>query len=336
VPSRTALLPAAVVLALVAGCIVALVMASMKPAEAAFPGRNGAIVFAGGKPGERGRPLVYRVRPDGSGVKRLAEGAFIAGLDYSADGRKLVWSEDTCPDEGYDCNTLFVANANGTGQHPLSATIPGAHTPHNISPSWYPAGRRIVFSANPYGSATDSKAALFVVSLDENGNATSTPTQWTDNAGQAFEWGAEVSPDGSKIAFASDRDGDDEIYVMDANKPEGPGNSPVQLTDNPVRDMAPDWSPDGKRIVYESRRKDGIDWDVVVMNADGTFKKNLTRNPADDRLPAFSPNGKSIAFTRDTSDWRREVWKMRADGTRQVRLTEGFELALYPDWRPRP
>src|SRR3712207_469878 len=92
----------------------------MKPAEAAFPGRNGDIVFAGGKPGERYIPLVYRVRPDGSGVKRLAEGAFVSGLDYSADGRKLVWSEDTCPDEGYDCNTLFVANANGTGQHPRS------------------------------------------------------------------------------------------------------------------------------------------------------------------------------------------------------------------------
>jgi Tol biopolymer transport system component len=66
-------------------------------------------------------------------------------------------------------------------------------------------------------------------------------------------------------------------------------------------------------------------------------KKNLTRNsPAYDALPAFSPNGKWIAFSRDTSDGRSEVWKMRADGTRQVRLTEGFESARYPDWQPRP
>ena len=204
-----------------------------------------------------------------------------------------------------------------------------------IHPSWYPSGRKIVFSAD--SRSADGDVALFVVSLDKNGNPTGPPTQWTDNGGQAFDGLAEVSPDGSKIAFTSDRDGDSEIYVMDANKPEGPDNPPVQLTDNPVPDAAPDWSPDGKRIVYGSRRKDGIDSDIVVMNADGTSKKNLTRNsPAYDALPAFSPNGKWIAFSRDTSDGRSEVWKMRADGTRQVRLTEGFESARYPDWQPRP
>jgi TolB protein len=327
-----------VVLALVAACIVALVVASMKPAEAAFPGDNGSIVFAGttvvDEPGtgtvyHKG---LYRMGPDGSGVKRLVEGAYVASPECSADGRKLVWSEAACPVQPTgECDALFVANADGTGRHLLSATIPGANTfSDNHYPSWFPSGRKIVFSANPTGRETVTRAALYVVSLDENGYATGPPTQWTDNGYEAFDWGAAVSPDGSNIAFASDRDGDSEIYVMDANKPEGPNNPPVQLTDNEVDDRDPDWSPDGKRIVYQTRI--GFDREIMVMNADGTSKENLTRDPADDqRSPAFSPNGRKIVYSSAS-----KIWKMRTDGTAKVLLNGPDVWGGVPDWRPRP
>jgi TolB protein len=330
--SKAIFLTATVVLAVVATCMVALVVASTSQrAEAAFPGGNGAIAFAGVE-GEGSPPnAVYRMRTDGSGVRKLAAGAVINGPDFSADGRKIAWSSDTCVDEGGYCHRLFVANATGTRQH--SFTTFQEDDPFDSDdrfPSWYPSGRKIVFSSDPIG---DDRYNLYVISLDENGNEAGAPMQLTEDADPHYDLHAAVSPEGSKIAFSSDRDGDYEIYVMDANRPQGADNPLVQLTDNTVDDSSPDWSPDGKRIVYETFR--GGNEEVVVMNADGTSKKNLTHNPASDRWPAFSPNGAMMVFSRATSDGRWQVWKMRADGTGQVRLTSDAYEGLYPDWRPR-
>jgi Tol biopolymer transport system component len=68
---------------------------------------------------------------------------------------------------------------------------------------------------------------------------------------------------GDRIAFMSDRDGDDEIFVMNTD-----GTEVRQLTDNDDSDWDPSWSPNGKRIAFKSAR-DG-DWEIFVMNADGT------------------------------------------------------------------
>ncbi len=90
------------------------------------------------------------------------------------------------------------------------------------------------------------------------------------------------SPDGRRIAFTSDRDGNAEIYVMNAD-----GSGQTRLTDNSAWDDAPQWSPDGKRIAFESDR-DGDD-EIYVMNADGSGQTNLTNNSAYDAGPHWSP-----------------------------------------------
>ncbi|GIV01726.1 MAG: hypothetical protein KatS3mg015_0556 [Fimbriimonadales bacterium] len=117
------------------------------------------------------------------------------------------------------------------------------------------------------------------------------------------------------IAFESTRDGNFEIYVMNAD-----GTNQTNLTNNAAIDSGPVWSADGSKIAFVSDR-DGND-EVYVMNADGTNQTRLTNNPApSDRFPVWSPDGSKIAFVSDR-DGNVEIYVMNADGTSQTRPDE--------------
>ncbi len=103
----------------------------------------------------------------------------------------------------------------------------------------------------------------------------------------AGEVGTVISPgsspeDSGRIVFASDRDGDWDIYVMKAD-----GGNVRQLTDDPALDLDPAWSPDGTRIAFSSERNG--DRDIYVMGVDGENVRQLTDDPAWDTEPAWSP-----------------------------------------------
>ena len=105
---------------------------------------------------------------------------------------------------------------------------------------------------------------------------------------QAPAW----SRDGRTIVFVSWRDGNGEVYAMDAD-----GSGPRNLTQHPAKDFRPAWSPNGRRIAFVSRRDGNAE--VYVMNADGSGKRNLTRDRAsDDDYPTWSRDGRKLAFLR--------------------------------------
>jgi Tol biopolymer transport system component len=134
------------------------------------------------------------------------------------------------------------------------------------------------------------------------------------------------------IAFAGNRDGNSEIYVMNAD-----GSNPIRLTNSVTRDQFPVLSPDGKRILWHTNR-DG-NFEIYSMNADGSDPVNLTNAPglpnapADDTNADWSPNGKSIAFS-STRDGNTEIYVMDADGSNQTRLTDSAGADRNPDWSP--
>ncbi len=130
----------------------------------------------------------------------------------------------------------------------------------------------------------------------------------------------------ARIAFGSDRDGDLDIYVMQAD-----GTGLVQLTDHPGDAGFPAWSPDGRRIAFGSGR-DG-DFDIYVMQADGTGLVQLTDHPGRDGWPAWSPDGRRIAFDSDR-DGDRDIYVMQADGTGLVQLTDHPGGDGWPAWSP--
>jgi WD40 repeat protein/type II secretory pathway pseudopilin PulG len=118
-----------------------------------------------------------------------------------------------------------------------------------------------------------------------------------------------------KITFMSEREGNFDIYSMNAD-----GTLQMRLTNEPGVEGYPHCSPDGNKIVFMSDR-DG-NQEIYVMNADGTGQKRLTNEPATDSCPHFSPDGSRIAFTslRD-GGLNNEIYIMNADGTGQTRLT---------------
>ena len=125
---------------------------------------------------------------------------------------------------------------------------------------------------------------------------------------------ATVSGENGKIAFVSDRDGNPEIYVMEAD-----GSNPVNLTNHPGSDSSPAWSPDGRQLAFVSDRDGGPA--IYVMEADGSEVTLLTSGED----PAWSPDGTRIALSRDGAIFIRSL----SGG--ETRITDP-STATHPTW----
>ncbi|HEV3137133.1 MAG TPA: hypothetical protein VGZ26_04500 [Pirellulales bacterium] len=153
---------------------------------------------------------------------------------------------------------------------------PGSDRAHLSSPTVDPRGNRVVFSF-------PRTVGQQIVSVDLQANNGKVLTALTD----AIDDWATFSPDGSQIAFASSRDGDFEIYVMQAD-----GSQPRRLTESPGLDIRPAWSPDGRQLAFTSMR-DG-NYEIYVMNADGSGVRRVTNHPERDDYAQWHPDGKQL------------------------------------------
>jgi Tol biopolymer transport system component len=157
---------------------------------------------------------VYVMNRDGSGRHLLAR---VEAPERTEDGafrtRDVAWSPDgrriACVSDG----TLWVMKADGSGQRAL---VPGS------GPAWSPDGRKIAFSA---------ESGISVVNADGSGGL-------RDLTDHELDGNPVWSPDGRAIAFTSNRDGNTEIYVMDAD-----GSDERNVSQSPMDDFSPAWSP---------------------------------------------------------------------------------------------
>jgi TolB protein len=139
--------------------------------------------------------------------------------------------------------------------------------------------------------------------------------------------GASYSPDGTRIAFMNNYDGDFEICVMNAD-----GTGVKQLTKNSAVDAYPSWSPDGTQIAFTSNR-DG-DFDVYVMNADGSDQTNITSgDPASDDFPRWSPDGRFIAIETDRYGGVSAAL-ITPDGTLEATIGSVAYATFFDSWSP--
>jgi Tol biopolymer transport system component len=252
--------------------------------------------------------VLYVMNPDGSGQQMLAP-AF-PDMRWSPDGQKIAFSAWS-----HDSSDLFVMNADGSGQQMLTSD-----PEWDGGPAWSPDGQALAFT---------SGADIYVINADgsDRRRLASGARPGALRPGE-LAW----SPRGDKIAFVRERDGDLEIYLMNAD-----GSGERRLTRNTVRDSSAIWSPDGRRIAFESN------WQVWVMNADGSAQRRLTRNGGRNFAPVWSPDGQRIAFERRTGREKYrpcsgcgrasafEVRVMNRNGSGQQTLTRS---GAKPVWSP--
>jgi TolB protein len=233
----------------------------------------------------------------------------------SPDGKWIVFDSNRLrtASESFSTWDLFLMQADGTEQR---------HLTRGSSASWSPDSKMIAFQASASGvgrqinlpgdqAAIDSD--IFVVNVGDLLAGVAQPINITNNP-QAIDDDPDWSPDGQKIVFTSHLVSDQpanarqqppasaEIYVMRVTKEGVPVQdglpNPRRLTFNDEDEVAPTWSPDGARIAYMCRNG-GRDFEICVMNADGTNQIALTTNTFPDESPSWSPDGTQIVFQRD-------------------------------------
>lgn len=297
------------------------------------------IVFMKGS----GHGDIYEMNEDGSRQNaRVTDPGHDCGPAYSPDGRYLMFSSQTS--SGTATSSTAAVGSAALPWYPLNfdlylldlergtrrqvTTNPGV----DFTPAWSPDGRRIAFARGGLGELT----SIWVMNADGTGLR-----QLTQASGSTFHWVPDWSPDGTRIVYMSSDLADlahPSVRMVDARGT----NDRILVADGGF----PAWSPDGRSIAFASSRGQlPGEYDVYVMDGDGSGQRRLQHQDGAEFFPHWSPDGSSIVYAQDPDGWVFEVhmllpggahtldvqlgrpalssiWRMRSDGSNPVQLTE--------------
>ncbi len=217
---------------------------------------------------------------------------------------------------GTGAGEIFVGDVNVTN-------TPGDF---DTEATWSPDGTRIAFSSSRQ-SGNRQWRDIWV--MDASG---ANPRKLTSTGNGTYtnenpSW----SPDGRKLVYTASTDTTRELRVIGLD---GAAPVPLVTTPNTTSGQAR-WSPDGSRIVFVQATYGGRNWDLWIVDADGSDLKDLTNTPQSESSPTFSPDGKQVAYgvRENEQDLHRLAFMVRAvdDGTTTRRVTPSA-LGSNPVW----
>ena len=260
---------------------------------------------------ERGGYDVYIAQVDGSNRRLVVEQMHQPAL--SPDGSWL-----TVNGERPDHMNLFIVQSNGSGLKEISRHL------EDSLPVWSPDGQSLAFSSTMHG---DKQSRVYVIdSVPFVGRAVEGRAlnfgpddvrgqfpAWTDD-GRIVYQGCDLTVEPARCG----------LYIM----PSAPGPHPTTQLTEFAQDSAP--AVRGDQIAFASNREGN--WDVYVMNLDGSDVQRLTDSTSNEGLPVWSPDGKSLAYVSNQGgDWA--IWAMNANGSNQRRLFALGDGGLASDWQ---
>jgi Tol biopolymer transport system component len=277
------------------------------------------LAFSVGPYGSPGSAGVWTYRLD----TQVARQVTASGEDQDS---LLTWApglDELAFIRSNDTRIHIVQTASG-----VTSLLPPEH-PTTVfdSLAWLPTGSTLLYTTT---FVDDNELYSFAFSAGVAGPQRRLTTNWSQDVDPAW------SPDGSRLAFASDRSGRFQIYVMRAD-----GSHVRRLTHDSANDSEPAWSPNGLRIVFSSdrlvdakdraaKRRGYVIGHLWVMHADGSRLRRLTHGAVDDHDPAWSPNGRLIAFSNEETD-PPELDTVLPDGTGRHWTSQ---TGTDPDWSP--
>lgn len=213
---------------------------------------------------------IYLTDPEGKNKEKINAFGYALCPDWSPNGNKIVYMSKINKDPGFN---IFLINANGT--NPLQLTD---NNFIDAYPKWSPDGNKIAFISNRNGSYE-----LFVMNID--GSNIKYLASLTDikELGIIKALSISWSPDGKKIAFSSDKQGNFDIYIINADS-----TNLTNITNTENNEALPSWSPDGLYITFISIDENGKE-QLYIMNKDGSGKRKITNFQFNSGNPDWSP-----------------------------------------------
>src|SRR5215211_5740785 len=278
-------------------------------------GLSARVLSVGQSPVNKPSPVELPSEKRLRNVRQLTDGGENAEAYFSGKGERLIFQSKR---DGAECDQIYTMRADGSEVRMVS-TGKGRTT----CSYFFPRGGRILYSSTHladakcpappdysrgYVWAVYPSYDIFTANTDGSG-----VRQLTNSGGYDAE--ATMSVDGRKIVFTSMRDGDLDIYTMDAD-----GRNVKRLTSELGYDGGPFFSRDGKQIVFRANHPQTPEqvarykqklaenliepnvFEIWVMNADGSNKRQVTNLKAASFAPYFLPDGKRIIFASNTGD----------------------------------
>jgi TolB protein len=231
---------------------------------------------------------------------------------WSPDGKALVFSSTR--------NGRLNVYSMGPGGEPVTRVT--SALAQEFEPSWSPDGRRVIFASGRDGAGgplgpRGLPASLYTVRPDGSDLVRLTHTP-------SYDGDPTWAPNGSQIAFVSDRLGSSAVWIMNPD-----GSDQKRLSRSMEPDDRPSWSPDSTRIAFSHGPEAGSA--IFVMDADGSNQHRLV--PGEGREPTWSPDGRWVAFV-SSRDGHPNIFAAAVDGSGLVQLTHDRAPKFRPVWRP--